>query len=75
MTITALVERRNLLLEQARAKIPNLRISSTFESSGNEATDIQALRVEIEELETFIDYRGPGLHLDTVDDDEEGDVF
>lgn len=78
MTLARLIEQRDLLLEQARAKIPNLRISSTFASSGNESADIQALQVEIAELEAFIDYRGPDLYIDAVDEEEEeeeGDDF
>ncbi|MGW7100455.1 hypothetical protein [Streptomyces sp. NPDC054838] len=72
-TLASLVGQREELLTQARAKVSNLRITSSVTLTGDEETDAEALRAEIAELEEFVGYSGPGLHLDTVDEDADGE--
>ncbi|MFD7835656.1 hypothetical protein [Streptomyces sp. NPDC059761] len=71
--LDTLVRQRDELLDQARAKVANLRITSSYEPTGNEEADAEALRSEISELQAFVGYTGPGLYLDTEDEDADGE--
>ncbi len=77
MEIEELVAKRDELLAAARAKVPSIQITPT-ELAGD-ATDRPVLLDEIESLTEFVNRPTPGLHLDTVDDNEcvdaEGNVY
>lgn len=64
--VTALFDERDRLVEQARAKVPNLRITA------NPLATPASLRAEIAELREFIDRPPPGLNTDFFDEFADG---
>jgi hypothetical protein len=65
-----LITRRAELLRQARQRVRGVMIAES-PLSGDDEADQQTLLQEIADLEEFVNRPTPGLHLDTVTEDEE----